>query len=77
MSKRYIQFSITTSSGDLNLEAVLPLTIIIGSLFITLMVLGNALINKFSISFKPVVLSIVIYFGTLIYLVVFCISNDI
>lgn len=47
ITKRYIVFSLFDNDHNINLGAVLPLTIIVGSIIVTIMVLVNALINRF------------------------------
>ena len=69
-----VGFSMYTPKGDLNKEAILPLTLIITEIVVLFVILINGLINKYKIDFKFSMINTIIYSAAIIFLVTFSIT---
>ena len=76
-SLRYRTSDAGGAEGNWNNEAVLPLTLVIACMLVTGIILVNTVINHYRPGVKISYMSLILYFGVLVWLVVFCVKFDV
>ena len=77
LTEVYVSFTLKNDDGSFDQQAMLPLVLLAMSVIFSIVILVNAIMNKFKVGFRLAIMSVIVYVAGLVYLVVYCYTNNV